>query len=324
MESSPYVVEDLNGVVKLYSDGSVYRADFVPMNIPFHDDPTVVWKQCLFDPQNNLILRLYKPVSGPAPGAKFPIVYFFHGGGFCAGSCTWANNHNTCQRLASGLQALVVAPDYRLAPEHRLPAAVDDALNSLKWLKSQALSDNPEAWLRDDEVDCGRVWVIGDSSGGNMAHHLAVQLGPGSPELAPVKVRGYVLMAPFFGGTLRTKSEAEGLPEPQLNLDILDRLWMLSLPIGKNADHPLANPFGPYSKNLETVKMDPMLIIAGEKELLKDRVENYAMKLKSFGKKVEYAEFEGQYHGFFINDPYSKLGDRVLQHLESFISKLSG
>ena len=85
----------------------------------------------------------------------------------------------------------MVAPDDRLAPEHRLPAAVDDALTSLKWLQARATADGPPAqdtWLHDQAVDFDRVYIMGDSSGGNMAHHLAVQLGPGSPELAPVRV----------------------------------------------------------------------------------------------------------------------------------------
>lgn len=85
------------------------------------------------------------------------------------------------------------------------------------------MSDNRDAWLRDDAVDFDRVFVLGDSSGGNLAHHLAVMVGTGSIELGPVRVRGYVLLAPFFGGVARTKSE-EGPSEALLNLDILDRL----------------------------------------------------------------------------------------------------
>ncbi|XP_027066785.2 strigolactones hydrolase CXE15 [Coffea arabica] len=325
MGSLPHIVEDLEGVVQLYSDGSVFRANDVDFNIPIHDDSSIVWRDCQFDNQNHLYLRLYKPVNA---STKLPVVYFFHGGGFCVGSRAWPNNHNACLRLASGLQALVVAPDYRLAPEHRLPAAVDDALTSLKWLQARATADGPPAqdtWLHDQAVDFDRVYIMGDSSGGNMAHHLAVQLGPGSPELAPVRIRGYVLMAPFFGGSVRTKSEAEGMPEPILNVEILDRFWRLSLPPGKNADHPLANPFSPFSKNnVESVMFDPVLVIAGEIELLRDRVEDYARRLKEAGKKVEYVEFEGKYHGFFNNDPYSELGDRVLQEIKDWMSKISG
>ncbi|KZT75726.1 putative carboxylesterase 15, partial [Dorcoceras hygrometricum] len=149
---------------------------------------------------------------------------FFHGGGFCIGSRTWPNCHSCCLRLSSGLQALVVAPDYRLAPEHRLPAAVDDAMSSLEWLRDQALLSNSggDEWFANGGVDFDRVFIVGDSSGGNLAHHVAVQLRRGSPELAPIRVRGYVLMAPFFGGTVRTKSEEEG-PELLLNSEILDR-----------------------------------------------------------------------------------------------------
>ena len=103
---------------------------------------------------------------------------------------------------------------------------MEDALTSLKWLQAQALSENCDAWLSDQRVDLSRVFVVGDSSGGNMAHHLAVELGAGSPGLDPVQVRGYVLMAPFFGGTVRTRSE-EGPSEAMLNLELLDRFALV-------------------------------------------------------------------------------------------------
>ncbi|KAL0308221.1 UNVERIFIED_CONTAM: putative carboxylesterase 15 [Sesamum radiatum] len=86
--------------------------------------------------------------------------------------------------LRLALQVLVVAPDYRLAPEHRLPAAL--ALTAVKWLKNEALlskSGGGDEWLGDG-VDFDRVFILGDSSGGNLAHHLAVELGRGSPDLA--------------------------------------------------------------------------------------------------------------------------------------------
>ena len=132
-------------------------------------------------------------------------------------------------RLASGLQAVVVSPDYRLAPEHRLPAAVEDAVEAVRWLQRQALSMKEgevgvggDAWLNNGDVDFDRVFIVGDSSGGTIAHHLALRFGPGSREMEPVRVRGYALLAPFFGGEVRTKSE-EGPPEHVLTLDLLDR-----------------------------------------------------------------------------------------------------
>ncbi|KAL2489668.1 alpha/beta hydrolase fold domain-containing protein [Forsythia ovata] len=119
-------------------------------------------------------------------------------------SCTWPNYYNCCPRHSSALHAVVISPDYYLAPEHCLPAAMDDAVSAVKWLQIQALSNSLDPWL-SDVVDFDRVFIVDDSSGGNLAYHLAVKLGLGSPELSPVKVRGYVLMSHFFCGTERTK-----------------------------------------------------------------------------------------------------------------------
>ncbi|KAF2289575.1 hypothetical protein GH714_037248 [Hevea brasiliensis] len=204
---------------------------------------------------------------------KLPILFFIHGGGFCVGSRLWPNCHNCCLRLASGLNALVVAPDYRLAPEHRLPAALEDGIRAMQWLQAQALrSENGgDAWLSMVKLTLSR-----------------------------------------------TKSE-EGPSEHLLNLEILDRFWRLSMPVGENRDHPLANPFGPASLNLEPVALDPILVLVGSDELLKDRVEEYAKRLKEMGKKIKYIEFEGKQHGFFNNNPYSESADEVIELIKKFM-----
>ncbi|RVW89714.1 putative carboxylesterase 15 [Vitis vinifera] len=320
MDSAPHLVEDFQGLLQVYSDGSVLRSTTFPFHIPLHDDGSVVWKDSLFHKHHNLHLRLYKPAVSPTKG-NLPILYYFHGGGFCVGSRTWPNCHNCCLRLASGLGALVVAPDFRLAPEHRLPAAVEDAVSSLKWLQGQAVSEDCEEWLSEG-VDLDRVFVVGDSSGGNMAHQVAVQMGAGLLELEPIRVRGFVLMAPFFGGTVRTRSE-EGPSDTMFNLELFDRFWRLSIPEGGTADHPLVNPFGPCSPSLEPLKLDPILVVVGGNELLKDRAEQYAKRLKEMGKGIEYVEFKGEGHGFFTNDPYSDAATAVLPVIKRFITQNS-
>lgn len=104
---------------------------------------------------------------------------------------------------------------------------MDDGLSALKWLQGQAKlresGEEEEVWLRDEEVEFDNVIVFGDSSGGNMAHHLAIRLGPGSVELRPVRVRGYVLLSPFFGGEERTKRELERPREEFWTQDIFDK-----------------------------------------------------------------------------------------------------
>lgn len=114
-----------------------------------------------------------------------------------------------------------MAPDYRLAPENRLPAAVDDGFAAVRWLREQAIGGE-ELWLTE-VADFGRVFVAGDSAGGDIAHNLAVGLGRGSPDLDPVRVRGYILLAPFFSGNVLTKLEAEGPKDAFLNLELIDR-----------------------------------------------------------------------------------------------------
>lgn len=229
LDSNPTVVDECRGVLHIYSDGSIVRSSTPSFNVPVHDDGTVLWKDVVFDPDHDLHLRLYKPADS-SPGSNLPIFYYIHGGGFCIGSRTWPHCQSYCFRLASELRAVIVSPDYRLAPENRLPAAIEDGFMAVKWLQAQAVSHQPDPWL-SDVADFGHVFISGDSAGGNMAHNLAVRLGSGSPELAPVRVRGYVLLAPFFGGTILTKSEVEGPKDAFLNLELIDRFvnWIFHL-----------------------------------------------------------------------------------------------
>lgn len=316
--TTPYEVDECRGVLRVYSDGSVVRTNKPSFDVPIEDDGSVIWKDVSFDSTHDLSLRLYKPVSPSS--FKLPIFYYIHGGGFCIGSRTWPNCQNYCLRLARDLQAVIVSPDYRLSPENRLPAAIDDGFAAVKWLQAQAVGENPDSWLTE-VADFGRVFISGDSAGGNIAHNLAVRLGAGSTELSPVRVRGYVLLAPFFGGTVRTRSEAEGPREAFLNLELIDRFWRLSIPIGDTTDHPLVNPFGPNSPSLEFTNLDPILVVAGGNDLLKDRAQDYARKLKTWGKKIEYVEFEGKQHGFFTIDPNSTAANELMQIIEHFMAE---
>ncbi|KAF6169895.1 hypothetical protein GIB67_034287 [Kingdonia uniflora] len=318
----PHEVEEVRGVLHIYSDGSIVRSSKPSFNVPVHDDGSVLWKDVLFDEGNNIYLRLYKPASSTSSTKKLPIFYYFHGGGFCIGSRTWPNCQNYCFSLASELQAVVISPDYRLAPEHRLPTGVEDGFTAFEWLKDQAVSENPDAWL-NDVADFGRVFISGDSAGGNIAYNIARRLGAGSQKYYPVRTRGYVLLAPFFGGTIRSKTEAEGSKDAFLNLDLIDKFWRLSIPIGDTTDHPLVNPFGPYTLPIDAHDLDPTLVVVGGSDLLKGRAEEYATKLKEWGAKIEYVEYEGKQHGFFTIDPNCEAANNLMQVIKKFIAENS-
>lgn len=81
----------------------------------------------------------------------------------------------------------------------------------------------------------------------------------------------------------------------------------------------MANPFGPESPNLGQVKLNPLLVIVGEKELLKDRAKDYAARLKELGKNIEYVEFEGRQHGFFSHNSHSDVAQEVMQIIQRFL-----
>ncbi|KAG8081364.1 hypothetical protein GUJ93_ZPchr0007g3802 [Zizania palustris] len=316
------VVDECRGVLYVYIDGTVVRKVGPGFATPVRDDGTVEWKDATFDAVRGLEVRLYRPRK--RDGRRLPVFFYYHGGGFCIGSRTWPNCQNYCLRLASELDAVVVAPDYRLAPEHRLPAAFEDAEAALLWLASQAGPEG-DPWIAD-AADFGRVFISGDSAGGTIAHHLAVRFGStaGSAELEPARVRGYVQLMPFFGGVERTRSEAECPDDAFLNLPLNDRYWRLSLPAGATADHPFSNPFGLGSPDLAAADIAPTLVIVGGRDILRDRAVNYAARLKAMGKPVEAREFEGQQHGFFTIDPWSAASADLMRAVKRFVDTAGG
>ncbi|CAL5076742.1 unnamed protein product [Urochloa decumbens] len=325
------VVEDIHGFLRVLADGTVLRSAAGPAFCPatFPDShPSVQWKEAVYDKAKSLRVRMYKPSSSAAAGGgdaaagkkKMPVLVHFHGGGFCLGSCAWANVHAFCLRLAAGAGAVVLSAGYRLAPEHRLPAAFEDGAAFLRWLRDQAAADS---WLAD-AADFSRVFVTGDSAGGTIAHHLAVRAGElDVADLDTVAVRGYVLLMPFFGGVRRTRSEAECSPEVVLNLDLFDRFWRLSLPAGATRDHPAANPFGPESPDLAAAGefRRPVLVVAGGLDMMRDRAVEYAERLAAMGKPVELAEFAGEPHGFYTLDPGSEATGELIGLVSRFVHR---
>jgi acetyl esterase/lipase len=329
------VVEDLFGFLQVLSDGTVLRSPAEPVFCPTifpASHPSVQWKEVVYDKAKNLRVRMYKPAgAGDATTVKkLPVLVHFHGGGFCLGSCTWGNVHAFCLRLAADAGAVVLSAGYRLAPEHRLPAALDDGAGFMRWLREQsenaAGEASDDAWLAE-AADFGRVFVTGDSAGGTIAHHLAVragsaaaaELGETAGDPAAFKVRGYVLLMPFFGGVQRTPSEAECPEEAFPNLDLVDRFWRLSLPAGATRDHPAANPFGPDSPDLSSVDLRPVLVIAGGLDLTHDRTVNYAERLAAMGKAVELADLAGKAHGFYLHEPGSEATGELIRAVARFV-----
>ncbi|KQK20814.1 probable carboxylesterase 15 [Brachypodium distachyon] len=326
--TEPYVVEDCRGVLQLLSDGTVVRSAALPFPAGNDDgldnDGRVEWKDAVYDAGRGLGLRMYKPAAAEK---KLPVLVYFHGGGFCIGSYAWPNFHAGCLRLAASLPAVVLSFDYRLAPEHRIPAAHEDAAAALLWLRSQLASDTSNPWLAD-AADPRRVFVSGESAGGNLAHHLALRFGASG--LDPVAhIAGYILLMPAFMSEQPTRSELDSPATAFLTRDMCDRYGRLSFPAGANRDHPLLNPLGPESPSLDPLLDVAMLVVAAEGDLLRDKNVEYAERLKALaaekgkGKEenVELVVFQGEEHAFFGVKPMSEAAGELVRVIGRFVAR---
>ncbi|CAL5091306.1 unnamed protein product [Urochloa decumbens] len=322
----PHVVEDCRGALLVLSDGTVVRSTPPIAAAPegVRADPSVEWKDAVYDAAHGLGLRIYKPAAAAGGGAakKLPVVVYFHGGGFCIGSYAWPIFHAACSRLAAGLDAVVVSADYRLAPEHRLPAAIDDAAAVLLWLRDNITT---QPWLAE-HADAARTFVAGESAGGVLAHHMNARFfsGTASEQLRAVRLRGFVQMMPFFAGGEPTPSELACPDGAFLDRDMAGRYVRLSLPAGAAADHPFLNPFSlDAAPGLEGVDVGPTLVVVAGDDILRDRNLEYVRRMREMGKPVEAVEFKGQGHAFFTLRPWSEAVDEMVRAVKGFMDKVS-
>ncbi|KAG5227747.1 hsr203J family protein [Salix suchowensis] len=187
----------------------------------------------------------------------------------------------------------------RLAPEHRLPAAIDDGFSALMWLRALARGDDSyEPWL-SNHGDFNRVFLIGDSSGANLVHHVAARAG--QVDLSPVRLAGGIPVHPGFVRSERSKSEMEQPESPFLTLDMVDRFLKLALPKGCSKDHPFTCPMGPAAPPLDNLNLPPFLLCVAETDLIRDTEMEYYEAMKKADKDVELLINPGVGHSFYLN-----------------------
>ncbi|WOK92940.1 hypothetical protein Cni_G01632 [Canna indica] len=282
-----------------HPDGTVTRP-FVPVASPTGENSTapVLSKDVPLNPKNNTLLRIYRPNPLP-PTAKLPVILYFHGGGFVVFGADSAFYHASCEEMASAVSALVISLEYRLAPEHRLPAAYEDAVETVLWLQSQVrYPAGADPWLTS-HADFSRCFLMGSSSGANMAYHaglLATAL-----ELQPVRLLGLILNQPYFGGVERTPSETRSEEDPILPLRANDMLWRLALPKGAYRDHEFCNPVVSVPPELRQL---PRCLVTGcEGDPLVDRQREFVEMLEREGASVVARFDEGGFHAIELFDP---------------------
>lgn len=270
----------LNMGAKSLEDCSVEEAraameNFTAMQLPMPSDVSVT-DTTYPTGGGERAVRLYRP-AGNAP---WPVVVLIHGGGFIAGSLDSFNE--PCASVARRVGALVVSPDYRLAPEHRFPAASDDTVAVLQWVADH---------IADYGGDPSRVAVGGESAGANLAAVAALRLrDDGGPPL-----RAQVLITPPTDYLADTESRRLFANGPILSTKACDRMGALYLGDPAIARSPWAAPA--LAKDLSG--LPPALVVTMEVDPLRDEGEDYARALAAAGVPTVCRRFDGLFHASF-------------------------
>ncbi len=229
-------------------------------------------------PGGKLGLRVYTPL-GQGP---FPLLVFFHGSGFVV--CSLDTHDAMCRNLCAGAGCVVASVDYRLAPEHKFPAAPNDCLHATRWAGANAASLG---------ADPARIAVGGDSAGGNLAAVTALRVrDEGGPALC-----GQLLIYPvteyWDAGMPSYAENAEGYG---LTRDGMKWFWGHYLADPKDARDPHAAPL----RAPDLHGLPPALVVTAEYDPLRDEAERYAARVREAGVPTEMVRYAGMNHGFFF------------------------
>ncbi|CBI32297.3 unnamed protein product, partial [Vitis vinifera] len=241
-------------------DGTFERelAEFLERKAPANSFPVDgVFSFDIVDKTTGLLNRVYQP----APENEAHAIYDYF-----------------CRRLVGNCKAVVVSVNYRRSPEHRYPCAYDDGWAALKWVKSRS-------WLQSGKDSKVHVYLAGDSSGGNITHHVAVRAA-------------------------------------ESGIEVLDRdwYWRAFLPEGEDRDHPACNPFGPRGKSLEGLNFPKSLVVVAGFDLVQDWQLAYVEGLKKAGQDVNLLFLEQATIGFYFlpnNDHFYCLMEEIKNFVKS-------
>jgi acetyl esterase len=245
----------------------------------FHGDPEPVARvteRQIPGPTAPITVRIYHPF-GEGP---FPVLLFIHGGGWVI--CNLDTHDGLCRRLANHAGCVVVSVDYRLAPEHRFPAAVDDCYAALCWVADHA---------GEFDGDAGRMAVAGDSAGGNLAAATTLLArDKGGPALRH-QLLIYPVTAHYSQGTGSYEAFSEGF-----FLSRADMIWFWDhyLP---NVGEPIDERAAPLAAR-SLVGLPPATIVTAEYDPLRDEGEQYAARLQAAAVPVTLLRYDGMIHAF--------------------------
>jgi acetyl esterase len=254
-------------------------------------------------PHGAIGARLYRPKQLRSESGLSPALVFFHGGGWVIGDL---DSHDVvCRKLAHEGELIVISVDYRLAPEHKFPSAVEDAITATKWIAA-----NAGALGIDDRKLC----VGGDSAGGNLAAVVAIAARDGDgPALS-----GQVLIYPATDFAMTHPSHRE--PETSILLTHSVIQWFKNHYLGA-AD--IADWRASPARAATLSGLPPAYVLTAGADPLRDEGDEYAARLKQAGVPVTYRHFPGQFHGFFTMGKLLQQANVAASHIAAWLKALN-
>ncbi|HZR84252.1 MAG TPA: alpha/beta hydrolase [Candidatus Binatia bacterium] len=227
-------------------------------------------------PHGDIPVRIYTPEGG----APLPVLVYFHGGGWVIGDLE--THDASCRALANLAGCLLVATDYRLAPEHKFPAPLEDCYAAARWVVENASSIGG---------DPKRVAIGGDSAGGNLTACVALKArDEGGPSFAH-----QLLIYPVTDAACDTASYRDNAEGYFLTKDAMVWFWNHYLRDRSDAESPYASPI--RARDLRG--LPPATVITAEYDPLRDEGEAYGERLAAAGVPTRTTRYDGMIHGFF-------------------------
>lgn len=245
----------------------------------------------------NIPIRIYTPNAN----TLLPVLVYFHGGGWVLGDLNMSDY--TCRCLANDGKCIIVSVDYRLAPEYKFPAAVEDAYTAITWV-----NDNAEAIGGDRD----RLGVIGDSAGGNLA--AAVSLMARDKQTPSLAIQ--ILIYPVTHYNFNTESYQKfGSGKFGLTTEEMIWFWHHYLPDKNDGQNHYASPI--LAEDL--TQLPSAFIITAEYDILRDEAEAYAHRLQQAGVSVHLKRYAGTIHSFVGLASVLDIGKQAIADINFYI-----
>ncbi|CAM0951715.1 unnamed protein product [Alopecurus aequalis] len=308
---SPFLIEYKSGVVKrlMGTDRVAAAADALT---------GVTSRDVTIDPATGVSARIYLPSFRSA--TKVPVLVYFHGGAFVVESAFNPIYHAYLNTLAAKAGVVAVSVNYRLAPENPLPAAYEDSWAALKWVLANAAapgSSTTDQWL-SQYGDLSRLFLAGDSAGGNIAHNLALRAGEEGLD-GGAKIKGVALLDPYFQGRSAVGAQAM---DPAY-LQSAARTWSFICAGKYPIDHPYANPLTLPAASWQHLGCSRVLVTVSGQDRLNPWQRAYYSTLKSSGwpGQAELYETPGEGHVYFLTKLSTPQAQAEMATLVAFINR---